>query len=135
MNRMELEAMMTADPNELMTWNGSTRTVAEHLRAILKGEGVPYEPPAEPQVPGPQPGRGSIRIDPTRLTEGQRMELERTGNIAGFTASDRGRAMISVRNSSGTIRIDRSFDVDTGAVEPGRGMDLRDFTDPTANSK
>jgi hypothetical protein len=43
--------------------------------------------------------------------------------------------MISVRNSSGTIRIDRSFNVDTGAIEPGRGMDLRDFADPAAGTK
>jgi hypothetical protein len=50
MTRMELEAMMKADPNDIMTWNGSTRTVAEHLCAILKGEGTPYEPPAEPQA-------------------------------------------------------------------------------------
>jgi hypothetical protein len=134
MNRIEIEAMMKADSNDLMTLNGVTRTIGEHLRAILKGEGVPYEPAPEPQgAPGQQPGqRGSIRIDPARLTEAQRSELESTGQIAGFTASDRGRAMISVRNSSGSIRTDFSFNPETGAVEPGRPMDLRMFQDPNA---
>jgi hypothetical protein len=52
MNRIELEAMMKSNPNELMTWNGRTRTIGEHLRAIFKGEGAVVEP-AQPAQTGP----------------------------------------------------------------------------------
>jgi hypothetical protein len=57
------------------------------------------------------------------------MELEQTGNLAGFTASNRGRAMISVRNSSGTIVSRHHFNDETGKIEAG---ETRPFTyDPT----
>jgi hypothetical protein len=142
MNRIELEAMMKSDPNEIMTWNGRTRTIGEHLRAILKGEGAVVEPaqPAQtgqPIQPSHQAGPGgpSLRISQeaaNALPQAKYEERARTGHIQGLTNSDNGRAVVHVRNSSGTVESRFSFNPETGAVEPGRPMDTRMFHDPSA---
>jgi hypothetical protein len=124
--RTAIQTMMQTPQETVVTYDGRPMLVSDALKHMMKGEGVAYEPAPEPQAPG----RGSIRIDPARLNEQQRTELEQTGNLAGFTSSDRGRAMISVRNSSGTVQSRFSFDPETGKVEQGRPMDLRDFDAP-----
>jgi hypothetical protein len=145
MNRMELEAMMKSNPNELMTWNGRTRTIGEHLRAIFKGEGAVVEAaqPAQtgqPIQPSHQAGPGgpALRISQAAadaLPQAQYEELEKTGHIQGLTRSDNGRAVVHVRNSSGVVESRFSFDPETGKVGPGRGIDMRMFHAPAAGTK
>jgi hypothetical protein len=130
MNRIELESLMKANPNEIMTWNGRTRTIGEHLRALFKGEGAVVE--AAPQA---GPGGPALRISQAAadaLPQAQYDELASTGHIQGLTRSDNGRAVVHVRNSSGTVQSRFSFNPETGAVEPGRPMDTRMFHDPSA---
>jgi hypothetical protein len=144
MNRIELEAMMKSNPNELMTWNGRTRTIGEHLRAIFKGEGAVVEP-AQPAQTGPiqpshqaGPGGPALRISQAAadaLPQAQYDELASTGHIQGLTRSDNGRAAVHVRNSSGVVESRFSFDPETGKVGPGRGIDMRMFHDPAAGTK
>jgi hypothetical protein len=135
MNRMEMQALMTADPNTIMQhpFTGKPATIGEVLKAILRGEGAEIAPvqPA-PGQPGHQAGP-NIRISQeaaNKLSDANYQELERTGYIQGLTNSDAGRAYVHVsRGGSHSV----SFTLDeTGEVGPGRPMDLRDFSDPGA---
>jgi hypothetical protein len=134
LNRIELEAMMKANPNDLMLWEGRTMTVAEALGRVLKGEGMEVAPavPA-PGQPGHQAGP-NIRISQAAvnaLSEAQYQELKATGHLQGVTNSDNGRAVVRVTRG-GSYSANFSFDPETGALGPGRGIDLRDFDDPAA---
>jgi len=138
MNRMELQALMTAPPDTIMAnpFTGKPATVGEVLKSILRGEGAAVAPvqPA-PGQPGHQAGP-NIRISQeaaNKLGDAQYGELERTGHIQGLTNSDNGRAFVHVRQG-GTISVQRSFNPETGAVEAGRGLDMRNFHDPAAGS-
>jgi hypothetical protein len=131
MNRIELEALMKADSNEMLTLNGRTRTVAEHLGAIFKGEGavVTTAPPA--QQPGQPSGGTNLTISQRgvdQLSQAQYDELKRTGEIEGLTTPIRS-IHVHVRQG-GAIESRFSFDPETGKVQPGRAMDLRDFDAP-----
>lgn len=137
MNLLEMRALMTADPNEIMAhpFTGEPATVAEVLRAVLRGEGaevVPVQP--APGQPGRQAGP-NIRISQeaaNKLSDGNYQELERTGFIQGLTNSDAGRAYVHVSRGGSHST---SFTLDeTGKVGPGRGLDMRDFHDPNASA-
>jgi len=99
MNRIEIEAMMKANPNDLMLWDGRVMTVAEALGRVLKGDGVEVTPAAPaPGQPGHQAGP-NIRISQeavNNLTQAQYDELSRTGYLQGVTNSDNGRAVVRV---------------------------------------
>jgi hypothetical protein len=69
------------------------------------------------------------------LPQAQYDELERTGHIQGLTRSDNGRAVVHVRNSSGVVESRFSFNPETGAVEPGRPINMSNFSDPAAGTK
>lgn len=136
MNRIEIEAMMKANPNDLMLWDGRVMTVAEALGRVLKGDGVEVTPAAPaPGQPGHQAGP-NIRISQeavNNLTQAQYDELSRTGYLQGVTNSDNGRAVVRF-SQGGSIQVQRSFNPETGAVEAGRGLDMRDFHDPAAGA-
>jgi hypothetical protein len=132
LNRIELEAMMKADGNDLMVWEGRVMTVADALGRIMKGEGMEVAP-AQP-APG-QPGHPAgpnIRISQeavNALSEAQYQELKATGHLQGVTNSENGRAVVRV-TQGGSYSTGFTLD-ETGKVGPGRGLDLRDF-DPVA---
>jgi hypothetical protein len=135
LNRIELEAMMKANPNDLMLWDGRVMTVAEALGRVLKGDGVEVAPAAPaPGQPGYQAGP-NIRISQepvNNLTQAQYDELSRTGHLQGVTNSENGRAIVRV-SQGGSYSTGFTLD-ETGKVGPGRPMDLRDFQDPAAGS-
>jgi hypothetical protein len=131
MNRMEMQALMSANPNDIMAhpFTGKPATVAEVLRAILRGEGAeiaPVQPaPGQPGHQGP-----NIRISQesaNKLSDTSYRELERTGHILGLTKKD-DRAFVTVRQG-GSYSISFTLD-EEGKVGPGRPMDLRSFHDP-----
>jgi hypothetical protein len=130
MNRMEMQALMTADPNEIMThpFTGKPATVAEVLKSILRGEGAAVVPVQhQPGQPGYSPGPNlTISQEAVNaLPEAQYQELKSTGQLQGLTTTDAGRAYVHVRQGGS---YSTSFTLDeTGAVGPGRGLDLRDF--------
>jgi len=136
MNRIELQALMQTPPDTLVPWgpNGQVITVGEALHRLMKGDGVDITPaqPA-PGQPG-QPAGPNIRISQeavNALSEAQYQELKATGHLQGLTNSDNGRAYVDVSRGGSHSA---SFTLDeTGAVGPGRGLDLRDF-DPPAGS-
>ena len=136
MTRIEIEAMMKANPNDLMLWDGRVMTVAEALGRVLKGDGVEVTPVAPaPGQPGHQAGP-NIRISQeavNNLTQAQYDELQQTGHLQGVTNSDNGKAIVRV-SRGGSLSIQRSFNPETGAVEAGRGLDMRDFFDPAAGA-
>jgi hypothetical protein len=68
------------------------------------------------------------------LSEAQYEEFQRTGGIEGLTGPIEG-TRVHVRNSSGAVQSRFSFNPETGAVEAGRGLDMRYFTDPAAETK
>ena len=134
MNRMEMQALMTDDPNEIMThsFTGKPATVAEVLKSILRGEGAAVVPVQhQPGQPGYSPGPNlTIRQEAVNaLPEAQYQELKTTGQLQGLTTSDAGRAYVHVRQG-GSHSVSLSLDPETGAVGPGRGLDLRDFDAP-----
>jgi hypothetical protein len=133
MNLLEMRALMTADPNEIMAhpFTGKPATVAEVLRAIMRGEGAAVAPVQhQPGQPGYSPGPNlTISQDAVNaLSEQQYHELKSTGQLQGLTTTDAGRAYVHVsRGGSHSV----SFTLDeTGEVGPGRGLDLRDFDPP-----
>jgi hypothetical protein len=133
MNLLEMRALMTANPNDIMAhpFTGKPATVAEVIKAVLKGEGAAVLPVS------PQPGQPGYKIGPNltisqeavnALPEAQYQELKNTGHIQGFTNSDAGHAYVHVRQGGS---YSTSFTLDeTGKVGEGRPMDLRDFQDP-----
>jgi len=131
LNRIELEAMMKANPNDLMRWDGRVMTVAEALGRVLKGDGMEVSPaqPAPGQL-GHQAGP-NIRISQAavdQLSQAQYDELKATGHLQGVTNSDNGRAVVRV-SQGGSYSTGFTLD-ETGKVGPGRGLDLRDFDAP-----
>jgi hypothetical protein len=141
MNKLELQALMTADPNTIMThpFTGKPAAIGEVLKAILNGEGMTLQVAPTHLAPA-QPGQHAgpnLRISQAAinaLTEAQYQELKETGHLQGLTNSDNGRAYVHVRQGgSHTVRL--SFDPETGAVGPERPLDMRDFTDPAAETK
>jgi hypothetical protein len=133
LNRIELEAMMKADGNDLMVWEGRVMTVADALGRIMKGEGMEVAPaqPA-PGQPGHQAGP-NIRISQAavdQLSQSQYDELAATGHLQGVTNSENGRAIVRV-TQGGSYSTGFTLD-ETGKVGPGRGLDLRSFHDPDA---
>jgi hypothetical protein len=129
LDALQMRALMQSDGNTPVIYNGRSMPLQDALAARIRGEGVPYEPASEQSAATGPPARGGIRIDPARLTEQQRLELEQTGNLAGFTSTDRNRATISVRDSSGSYQANISHD-DAGNLVVNRGHDLRDFYAP-----
>jgi hypothetical protein len=134
MNELELRTLMTTPPDTLVPWgpNGKVITVGEALKHVLHGEGAEIAPVQPPQAQPGQPAGPNIRISQeaaNRLGDAQYKELEQTGHIQGLTNSDNGRAIVHVRQG-GSVQISRSFNPETGAVEAGRPMDLRDFDPP-----
>jgi ABC-type transport system substrate-binding protein len=134
MNRLELQALMQAPSDTVMThpFTGKPATVAEVLKAIMRGEGAAVHPIApQPGQPGYSPGP-NITISQeavNALPEEQYQELKQTGYIQGLTSSDNGRAFVHVSKGGSHST---SFTLDeTGKVGPGRPMDLRDFQDPS----
>jgi hypothetical protein len=138
LNPIELEAMMKANPNDLMIWDDRVMTVAEALGRVLKGgDGVEVTPVAPaPGQPGHQAGGPNIRISQAavdQLSQAQYDELKATGHLAGVTNSENGRAVVRVSQGSS---YSTGFTLDeTGKVGPGRPMDLRSFHDPAAETK
>jgi hypothetical protein len=129
LDALQLKALMQTDGSTPVIYNGRSMLLQDALAARMRGEGVPYEPAAEQATTASQPARGGIRIDPARLSAEQRSELEQTGNLAGFTATDRNRAMINVRDSSGSYTANIAHD-DAGNLVVIRGLDIRDFFAP-----
>ena len=131
MSRIELEAMMKANPNDLMLWDGRTMTVAEALGRVLKGGGVEVMPVAPaPGQPGYQTGVKISQEAVNNLTQAQYDELSRTGHLEGLTNSLTGKAIVRV-SQGGSYSTGFTLD-ETGKVGAGRGLDLRDFLDPNA---
>jgi hypothetical protein len=136
MNRTELQALMTADPNTLIrSVNGKLITVGDAIHAALRGEGQGVEiTPAQPA--STQPGQAAspgIRISQAAvnaLSEAQYQELQTTGHLQGVTNSGNGRAIVHV-TQGGSHSVSFALD-DTGQVGPGRPIDLRDFHNPDA---
>jgi hypothetical protein len=133
MNRIELQAIMTADPNEIMVhpFTGKPATVAEVLKAIMRGEGAAVLPvPPQPGQPGYSPGPNlTISQEAVNdLSPSQYDELKQTGYIQGLTNSDAGCAYVHV-SQGGSHSVSFTLD-ETGKVGSGRGLDLRDFDDP-----
>jgi hypothetical protein len=128
LNRIELEAMMKADGNALMLWEGRVMTVAEALGRVLKGDDMEVSPAAPaPGQPGHQAGP-NIRISQAavdQLSEAQYQELKATGHLQGVTNSENGRAVVRV-SQGGSYSTGFTLD-ELGKVGPGRPMDLRDF--------
>jgi len=126
-DHLQLKALMQTDGSTPVIYQGRQMMLQDALAARLKGPGVPYVPPADqPATTTGQPPRGGIRIDPARLSPEQRSELEQTGNLAGFTSTDRNRATISVRQNSGAYQAQISHD-DAGNMVVERGINMRDF--------
>jgi hypothetical protein len=130
MTRMEMHALMSANSNDIMThpFTGKPATVAEVIKAILRGEGAAVVP-----VP-PQPGQPGYRTGPNltisqeainALSEQQYQELKSTGQLSGLTTTDAGRAYVHTRQG-GSHSVSFTLD-EEGKVGPGRGLDLRDF--------
>jgi hypothetical protein len=137
MNLLEMRALMTADPNEIMAhpFTGKPATVAEVLGAIMRGEGAAVAPvQRQPGQPGYSPGPNiTISQDAVNaLSEQQYQELKSTGQLQGLTTTDAGRAYVHVRQG-GSHSVSLSLDPETGAVGPGRGLDLRDFDAPAGS--
>lgn len=136
MTRMEMQALMQADSNDIMIhpFTGKPATIAEVLKAILRGEGAAVLPVSpQPGQPGYSPGPNlTISQEAVNaLSQSQYDELKQTGRLQGLTTSDAGRAFVHVSQGGSHST---SFTLDeTGAVGPGRPMDLRDF-DPPAGS-
>jgi hypothetical protein len=131
MNALEMNVLMSTDPNTLVPWGpgGQIITVGEALRHVLRGDGMEVSP-AAPPAPG-QPGHQAgpnIRISQAAvnaLSEGQYQELKATGHLQGLTNSDNGRAVVHVTRG-GSHSTNFTLD-EMGEVGPGRPMDLRDF--------
>jgi hypothetical protein len=135
LNRIELEAVMKANPNDLMLWDGRTMTVAEALGRVLKGDGMEVSPaapaPGQPGHPASGPNIQISQAAVNALTEAQYQELKATGHLQGVTNSENGRAIVRV--SQGAF-YSTSFTLDeTGKVGEGRGLDLRDFDAPAGS--
>jgi hypothetical protein len=130
MNRIEIETLMKTDGNQILTLNGKTRTVAEHLGAIFKGEGALVTTAPTAQQPGQPTGGTSLKISQRgvdQLSQANYDELKSTGEIEGLTTPIRS-TYVHVRQG-GSMQSNFSFD-ETGKVGPGRGLDLRDFDAP-----
>jgi hypothetical protein len=108
---------------------------------MMNGDDGAIVEPAQPAQTGQPiqpshqagPGGPALRISQeaaNALPQAKYDELARTGHIQGLTNSDNGRAVVHVRNSSGAVESRFSFDPETGKVQPGRPMDLRDFDAP-----
>jgi hypothetical protein len=138
MNALEMKTLMTMPEHTLVPWGpgGQVITVGEALRHLLRGEGVEIAPaqpvPGQPGQPHAGPNITISQVAVDSLSQAQYDELQQTGHLQGLTNSDNGRANVHVRQG-GSISIQRSFNPETGAVEAGRGLDLRDF-DPPAGS-
>jgi hypothetical protein len=137
LDRMTLQVLMQTPQDTLVSYNGKPTLISEVLRRMLKGEdNAPIQPPQ------PQPGTPQVPSGPTvlasqramdALSEADYQSLAQTGHIDGLTRPLQ--PTVSVRNSSGSVDIRRSFNADTGAIEAGRGLDMRDFSDPAAAVK
>jgi hypothetical protein len=131
MTLLELKSLMTTPSDTIMAHpvTGKPATVAEVLKSIMRGEGAAVVP-----VP-PQPGQPGYRAGPNltisqaainALSEQQFQELKSTGQLAGLTTTDAGKATIHV-TTGGSYTSQHSFNPETGAVEQGRGVNLRQF--------
>jgi hypothetical protein len=135
MTLLEMRALMTAPPETIMAHpvTGRPATVAEVLKSIMRGEGAAVVP-----VP-PQPGQPGYRAGPNltisqeainALSEQQYQELKSTGQLAGLTTTDAGKASVHV-SKGGSHSVSLTLD-ETGKVGPARPIDLRLFHDPNA---
>jgi hypothetical protein len=118
----QIKALMQTNQATPVIYGGKSMLLGDALAARMRGEGVVYEPAPEPNTQG----RGGIRIDPERLTADQRAELERTGNLAGFTSTDRNLARIVVRDSS-RASYTASFRTDADGNVSHSDLNMRDF--------
>jgi hypothetical protein len=136
MNRMELQALMTAPPDTIMAhpFTGKPATVGEVLKSILRGEGAAVLPTSpQPGQPGYSPGP-NITISQeaiNALSQTQYDELKATGQLQGLTTTNAGRAYVHVTRG-GSHSVNFTLD-ETGEVGPGRPMDLRDFDHPAGS--
>jgi hypothetical protein len=115
---------------------------SDALKHMMNGrDGAVVEPaqPAQtgqPIQPSHQAGPGSPKLTISQeaanaLPQAKYDELQKTGHIDGLTRPYQG-TRVHVRNSSGTVESRFAFNPETGAVEQGRGMDMRMFHDPNA---
>jgi hypothetical protein len=146
--RMALQTLMTTPEDTVVTYAGRQMLVSDALRHMLNGgDAVTVHIPANtagrlgPNDPGRQPGTpGQLSVGPQiqisqaatdALSGAQYAEFQRTGGIEGLTGPIEG-TRVHVRNSTGTVESRFSFNPETGAVEAGRGLDMRHFHDPDA---
>jgi hypothetical protein len=128
--RMALQTLMQSPQDTVVTYAGKQMMVSDALGRMMKGDGAAIVPAPAPAQPGAPTGLTISQRAVDALTAEQYKELEATGHLQGLTNSDNGRAIVHVRDSSGTVTSRFSFNVETGAIEPGRLMDLRDFDAP-----
>jgi hypothetical protein len=149
--RMALQTLMTTPQDTEVTYDGRQMLVSDALRHMMNGGDPvtvhipqntagrlgPNDPGRQPQVTSGYPPAGPrIQISQAAtdaLSEAQYAEFQRTGGIEGLTGPIEG-TRIHVR-SGGSQESRFSFNPETGAVEAGRGMDLRNFNDPNAETK
>jgi hypothetical protein len=141
--RLAIQTMMNTPQDTVVTYAGRQMLVSDALKHMMNGEGAAVVEPAQPAQTG-QPIQPSHQAGPggpklmisqgaaNTLPQAKYDELAKTGHIQGLTNSDNGRAVVHVRNSSGTVESRFAFNPETGAVEPGRPMDTRMFHDPSA---
>jgi hypothetical protein len=140
--RLAIQTLMTSPETTEVIYNGRPVLVSEALRHMLQGDdAVVMSPAAPPALPGQlgHPGGGpgpNLTISQRavdNLSPAQYEELKTTGHLQGLTNSDQGRALITVRNSSGTVHSRFTFNPETGAIEPGRALDFSDFDAPAGS--
>lgn len=102
MNRLELQTLMSARPDTVVTFNGQRMTVQQVIRLALQGDdsAVVHQPPQPVNTPALQPSRGAV----DQLTERQREAILAGEGIEGLTrpVAPRVRAT-SIPNSGVTV--------------------------------
>jgi hypothetical protein len=131
LDAMQLRALMQTDGSTPVIYNGRSMLLQDALAARMRGDGQGVD--IQPAQPAPvQPGQAAgpgIRISQAAveaLSPAQYEELKTTGHLQGVTNSENGRAIVHV-TTGGSYTSQHSFNQETGVVEPGRGVDLRDF--------
>jgi hypothetical protein len=146
--RTALQTLMQTPQDTVVTYDGRQMLVSDALKNMMNGGDAatvhlpqntagrlgPNDPGRQPGTPGQPPGpRIAISQAPTdALSQAQYDEFQRTGGIEGLTGPVEG-TRVHVRNSSGTVESRFSFNPETGAVEPGRGLALTDFDAPAGS--